>query len=71
MEQYLFTFEWTSGNKSRNDYIIQWCKEQHISWRYDGYFNLEADVFRTNTYLKFELSHISDNLYGVSVKETT
>lgn len=68
MNEYLFTFDWTDGKKSLNDYIIDWLKENHISFRYDGYFILEADVFRTGQYSAFESTHISGTLYGVNVR---
>lgn len=68
MEKYLFTFEWTDLNKSANDYIKEWCKEHHISFRYNGYFELEADVYRHNDYVKFEFEKISGETYGVMIK---
>lgn len=68
MKKYLFTFEWTDNNKSVNDYIKKWCKEKHIAWRYNGHFELEADVYRHNDYKRFEFEKISDNLYGVMLK---
>lgn len=68
MKKYLFTFEWSNGNKSANDYIIEWCKEHHISFRYNGYLNLEADVFHHNDYSGFKYEKISGDLYGVMLK---
>jgi hypothetical protein len=65
---YLFTFEWTDTNKSANDYIREWCKEHNIRYRYNGFFQLEADVFRMNDYVQFEFFKIKDNLYGVEIK---
>ena len=69
MKKYLFTFEWADGNKSANDYIRDWCEENHISFRYNGYFQLVADVFHLNDYTKFVYEHISGDLYGVMIKE--
>ena len=66
--KYLFTFEWTDGNKSACDYIIEHCQENHINYRYNGYFELEADYFRTNNYASFEYEKISGDLYGVMIK---
>lgn len=65
---YLFTFEWTDYNKSVNDYIKEWCDENHIRYRYNGYFELEADVFHHNDYSKFEFERISGETYGVMIK---
>jgi hypothetical protein len=68
MNKYLFTFEWADGNKSANDYIREWCEENHISYRYNGYFELKADVYRHNDYSQFKYEKISGDLYGVMIK---
>lgn len=68
LTKYLFTFEWTDYNKSVNDYIIEWCEEHHIRFRYNGYFRLEADVFRVNDFKTFEFEKISGETYGVMIK---
>ena len=68
MKKYLFTFEWADGNKSANDYIIEWCQENRRRFRYNGYYELEADVFGTNDYSKFEYEKISGETYGVMLK---
>lgn len=68
MKKYLFTFEWADYNKSANDYIIEWCQENRKSFRYNGYFELEADVFGTNDYSRFEFEKISGETYGVMIK---
>lgn len=68
MKKYLFTFEWLDWNKSLNDYIIEWCKKHHRSFRYNGFFQLEADVFGTNDYTKFDFEKISGETYGVMIK---
>ena len=69
MKEYLFTFEWTDGNKSANDYIRQWCKENHINFGYDLFQRLVANVHKRNCYSRFEYKKISDNLYGVRIAE--
>lgn len=68
-DTYLFTFEWEDGNKSANDYIRDWCDENHIRYRYNGYFELVADIYHLNDYSRFEYQKISGNLYGVKIKE--
>lgn len=68
MEKYLFTFEWTDDNKSANDYIRDWCKEHHIQFRYNGFFQLVADVYHQNNYTEFCCEHVSGDLYGVMIK---
>lgn len=69
MEKYLFTFNWNDGKMSVNDYIREWCEENHIKFRYNGYFELVADVYHHNDYTGFYHEHISGNLYGVMIKE--
>lgn len=69
MNTYLFTFEWADGNKSANDYIREWCKENRIKYRDNGYFELEADVYRCNKYSQFEYKRINGDLYGVMIKQ--
>lgn len=64
-KKYLFTFKWIDGNKSANDYIKEWCKKNNIQFRYNGYFELEADVYHHNKYLKFKYKKIDGDLYGV------
>lgn len=68
MNTYLFTFEWADGNKSANDYIKEWCKEHHIAYRYNGYFELEADIYHHNDYSRFKYEKINGDLYGVMIK---
>ena len=68
MKKYLFTFEWTDYNKSVNDYIIEWCKEHNIQFRYNGYFRLVADVFRVNDFKTFGFEKISGETYGVMIQ---
>jgi hypothetical protein len=68
MDKYIFTFEWNDYTKSFNDYVIDWCQENHIKWRYNGYFELEADVFRLNDYSQFEFEKICGDNYGVMIK---
>ena len=68
LKKYLFTFEWTDYNKSVNDYIKEWCKVHHISYRYNGHLKLEADVYHHNDYKTFDFEKISDETYGVMIK---
>lgn len=67
-KDYLFTFNWTEGNKSFNDYVVDWCQENHRRFRYNGYFDLVVDVFGTNNYSMLRCEKIGGDTYGVFIK---
>ena len=68
MKKYLFTFEWVHGNRCVNDYIIEWLKQNNINFHYNHFFELVADIYGINQYLKFDYKKISGDLYGVFIK---
>ena len=63
----IFTFEWKAG--SANDNIIKWLKSKNISFHYDHYFRLVADIYRNGKLYKFDYNHINGDLYGVTIAE--
>ena len=67
MKKYLFTFEWVHGNRCVNDYIIEWLKQNKKSFYYKN-FELVADIYGINQYLKFDYEKISGDSYGVFIK---
>jgi len=56
---YLFTIDWTkeNANRSTNDVVGRYCKENNIDYHYSHYFDLVADFFGTGDYYKIETTN--------------
>ena len=68
MKKYNFTVEWEKG--SINDNIIKFLKENNISFHYNHFGTLVADLYGIGQYFKFDYEHINGNTYGITAVET-
>ena len=59
-------FQWKSGSK--NDNAIKLFKENNIKYRYNKYFELEADLYGIGYFQKICYVTLSNGEFGIIAK---
>ena len=65
--EHKLTFEWTNGNSSAADNMIQIFKAAGIRWQYNPCSNLQA-ALNGSDFVNVEYYKISGNTYGITEK---
>lgn len=63
----MLTFKWEHGSK--NDNAIKLFKEKGIPFRYDGYFNLVADLLHNGTFTRVNYISLGNDNFMIEKGE--
>ena len=67
MKKYAFTIEWTKSSFNNN--IVKFLKANDIDFHYNHFFQLVADFYGNGKYFTFDYEQISEDIFGVILKE--